>query len=98
MSLNFRVSGFNVLVINKLSFDLSLDVFKKFRRALDEEWMGKDNFSTIFPGLVESIHVKLPDKTVEIMMTEVFGKDFALELMNVFDKELFAVGDPGYRR
>ncbi len=60
--------------------------------------MSKDNFSTIFPGLVESIHVKLPDKAVEIMMTEVFGKDFALELMNVFDKELFAVGGPGYGR
>lgn len=60
--------------------------------------MGEDNLSTIFPGLVESIHVKLSDKTVEIMMTEVFGKNFALKFMDVFDKELFAVGDPGYGR
>ena len=58
--------------------------------------MGEDNLSIIFPGFVESIHVKLPDKTVEIMMTEVFGKNFGLKFMDVFDKELFAVGDPGY--
>lgn len=57
--------------------------------------MSEDNFGLIFPGLVESIHVELSDEAVEVAMSEVFGKDLALEFINVFDQELFAVGCPG---
>ncbi len=38
--------------------------------------MSKDDFGMIFPGLVESMHVELPDEAVKIVMPEVFGKDF----------------------
>ena len=57
--------------------------------------MSEDNFGLIFPGLVESIHVELSDEAVEVAMSEVFGKDLALEFINVFDQELFPVGCPG---
>ena len=60
--------------------------------------MTEDNLRVVFPGLVESIHVKLSNETVEIMMTEVFGEDVGLECMDVFDNELIAVGGPGYGR
>ena len=45
---------------------------------------------------VETVHVELSNKAIDFLMSEVSGKDYLLELDNIFDNELKAIAGPVY--
>jgi len=59
-----------------------------------EEGMTEDVFAGVFSGFVEAVHVKLSDEAVNIPMSEVFGQDLILKVINFFDGKLTTVGHP----
>lgn len=69
-------------------------LIKKVRSILDEVGMRKDVFGGLLSGLVEAVHVELPDEAVDISVPEVFGKDGLLKLLDISDRELFAISRP----
>lgn len=55
--------------------------------------MAEDALRVVCSRFVEAVHVKLTDKAVDFVVSEVAGKDDLLELIDVFDDEL----DPRWR-
>lgn len=43
---------------------------------------------------MEPIHVQLSDKTIDVPMSEVFGENDFLKLVNVFDGKLLPISHP----
>ena len=56
--------------------------------------MTEDIFAGIFAAFVEAVHVELANEGVNVPMSEVFGQDVILEVINLFDGELSAVNHP----
>ena len=52
--------------------------------------MAEDTFGMFLAGLVESVHVELPDETVHLVVAEELGQHHFLEFTNVLDDELSA--------
>ena len=63
-------------------------------RSFQEIRMGKNVFQRIFSAFVKSIHVQLPDKAMNISMSEILGKDGVFKKFNILDRELFAIFCP----
>ena len=49
-------------------------------------------FEVVMLHLVEAIHVELSDEAIHFFVSEISGQDDFLELYDVFDDELKAVG------
>lgn len=64
------------------------------RLVLLKKGMTENVLGGLFPGLVESIHIQLPNEAVDVPVPEVFRQDGFLELLNILDGELFPVGRP----
>lgn len=56
--------------------------------------MTEDIFAGVFAGLVEAVHVELSDEAIDIPVSEEFGQDVVLELIDFFDGKLPSVGHP----
>jgi hypothetical protein len=56
--------------------------------------MTENTFGVIGSAFVEAVHVELPDEGVHFAVTEVFGENYLLELIGIFNDELGAVGSP----
>lgn len=56
--------------------------------------MTKYIFGGLLSRFVESIHIQLTNKAVDVPMSKVFGQDNLLKLLNVFYGELFAICRP----
>lgn len=56
--------------------------------------MTKYIFGGFLSGFVKPIHIELPNKTVDISMPKIFRQNNLLEFLNIFDDELFSVGQP----
>ena len=56
--------------------------------------MTEDVFGRFFPGLVKSIHVKLPNEAIDVPMTEIFRQDNFFKFINVLDGKFFSIGEP----
>lgn len=50
--------------------------------------MAEDAPRILFPGLVETIHIKLSDKAVDVSMPKVLRQNDFLKFIDVFDDEL----------
>jgi hypothetical protein len=59
-----------------------------------EARMAEDIFAGILARLMEAVHVELPNEAIDIPVPEEFGKDMVLELIDLLDGELAAVGHP----
>ena len=64
------------------------------RLSFQEEGMAEDIFAGVFATFVEAVHIKLTDEGVDIAVTEVFGEDVVLEVIDLFDGELAPVSHP----
>jgi hypothetical protein len=67
---------------------------EKMSMPSEEIGMTKDVFAGVLTGLVESIHVELPDEAVDVPVPEEFGEDVVLKLINFLDGKLASVGHP----
>ena len=56
--------------------------------------MAKYTFSMITSGFVESIHVKLSNKTIDFVVSKVSWKNYLLKFINIFNDELSSRGGP----
>jgi hypothetical protein len=59
-----------------------------------EQKVLKGVFLIFLPGLVEVIHVQLPDKWCVIVMPEVHGEHGLRELLDFLDDKAFAAAGP----
>ena len=59
-----------------------------------EVWMTEDIFARVFPAFVEAVHVELSDEGVYITVSEVFGENMILEVIDLFDGEFPSVDHP----
>lgn len=59
-----------------------------------KEGVAEDVLGGLLAGLVEAVHVELPDEAVDVAVSEELGQDGLLELVDVPDGELFPVGGP----
>lgn len=59
-----------------------------------EKGMTKDIFAGILAGLMEAIHIELPDEAVNVPVPKIFREDMILKLIDFFDGELASVGHP----
>ena len=64
------------------------------RLPSEEVWVTEDVLAGVFATFVEAIHVKLSYERVDISVSEVFGEDVVLEVIDLFDGELPSVGHP----
>jgi hypothetical protein len=78
------------LIILDFAFNKGEDVSLPF----EEVWMAEDIFAGILTTLVEAVHVELANEGVDVAMSEIFGEDLILELIDVSDGELAAVTHP----
>lgn len=62
----------------------------------DEIGVTENIFTGVFTTLVEAVHVQLSDERVDISVSEIFWEDVVLEVIYLFDRELFPVGHPMY--
>ena len=62
--------------------------------SFQEEGMAEDILAGVFATFVEAVHVELSDERVDVAVSEVFGEDVVLEVVNLFDGELASVGHP----
>lgn len=56
--------------------------------------MTENILAGVFARLMEAVHVELSNKTVDVVMPEMFGQDLILKLVDLFDGELSAIGHP----
>ena len=56
--------------------------------------MTEDTLSVICTGLMEAVHVQLPDEAVDFVVAEIARQDNLLELRNILDDELAARWSP----
>ena len=77
-----------------LVFDFAFDEVEQLRMSPLEEGMAEDVLGGVFSAFVEAVHVELADEGVDVAVSEVFGEDVILEVINFFDGELAAVGHP----
>ena len=56
--------------------------------------MFKSAFEIIMFGLMKTIHIKLPNKTVDFIMPKVFGQDKFLKFDDVLNGKLCSVRRP----
>jgi len=89
-----RRGSLGLLVPILLQLDLSLDQMQKLRMSPQEARMAEDIFAGILARLMEAVHVELPNEAIDIPVPEEFGKDMVLELIDLLDGELAAVGHP----
>lgn len=66
------------------------------RLPSQEKGVTKDIFAGILAGLMEAIHIELPDEAVNVPMPEIFGEDMILKLIDFLDGKLTTVGHPMY--
>lgn len=67
---------------------------KNLRLPTQEEGVAEDIFAGVLATLVEAIHVKLTNEGVDIAVSEVFGEDVVLEVIDLLDGKLAPVGHP----
>ncbi len=58
--------------------------------------MTKNTLGIVFTGFMETIHVQLPNKTINFFMPEIFGENNLLKFIDVFDDKFFAICPPEY--
>lgn len=56
--------------------------------------MAKNVLAWIFPTFVETIHVELSDKRIDVSVSKVFWEDMILKLIDLFDGKFTAIGHP----
>ncbi len=56
--------------------------------------MGENNFYRVLSALVETIHVQLSDKAVNVSVPEVFRKDGLLKKWHILDSEFLEIISP----
>jgi hypothetical protein len=56
--------------------------------------MAENIFGRLFARFVETVHVELPNKAVNVSVPEILGQNSLLELLYVFDGEFFTVLRP----
>ena len=56
--------------------------------------MAKNTFCMVSSTFVKAVHVQLPYKGINFVMSEVFGQDYLLKFVDVFDNELLAGKSP----
>jgi len=88
----------------KRSFDFFLDfvlVFYFTPHKMEDvglpsqkKGMTENIFAGVFTALVKAIHIELSNERVDIPVSEIFGEDMFLKLINLFDGELTSVGHP----
>ena len=64
------------------------------RVVLQEIGVAEYIFGRLLPRFVEPVHIQLPDEAVDVLVSEVFGQDCLLELVDVLDREFFPVARP----
>lgn len=74
--------------------DFASDHVEDLGLSSQEERMTEDVFAGVFATLVEAVHIELSNEGVDVAVSEVFGKDVVLEVINLFDGELPSVGHP----
>jgi hypothetical protein len=61
---------------------------------LEEAFMFEGAFVIVVFDFVKTIHIELPDKTVNFVMSEIFGQHYFLKFVDIADDELAAIGGP----
>lgn len=51
-------------------------------------------FTGIFSAFMESIHIELSNEGVDISVSEIFGEDVILEVIDLFDGKLTTIRHP----
>ena len=85
---------FIFLIVFFIILDFSLNEVEDLRLPSKEVWVTEDVFAGVFATFVEAIHVKLSDERVDISVSEVFGEDVVLEVIDLFDGKFPSVGHP----
>jgi hypothetical protein len=67
---------------------------ERLRSVPVEEGMAEDAFGEFIAGLVEAIHVELPDEAVHLVVPEEAGKHHLLKLAHILNHELPARSSP----
>ena len=89
-----RDVGFELLVCPLLVLDLAPDEGEEMGLTTEEEGVAEDILAGILAGLVEAVHVELPDEAIDVPVPEEFGEDVFLELIDLLDGKLAAVAHP----
>lgn len=56
--------------------------------------MAKNVLAWIFPTLMETIHVELSNKRIDVSVSKIFREDMVLKLINLFDGKFTSIGHP----
>jgi len=56
--------------------------------------MAKNVLAWIFPTLVETIHVELSNKRIDVTVSKIFREDMVLKHINLFDGKFTSIGHP----
>lgn len=56
--------------------------------------MAENTFGAVFTRFVEAIHIKLTDEAIDFFVPKISGKDDLLELVDVLDGKVPAIGAP----
>ncbi len=86
--------GPGLLVGPLLVLDLAPDEGEEMGLAAEEEGVAEDILAGILAGLVEAVHIELPDEAIDVPVSEVFGEDVFLEFVDLLDGKLAAVAHP----
>ena len=89
-----RIWCFIFLIVFFIVLDFSLNEVEDLRLPPEEVWVTEDVLAGVFATFVEAIHVKLSYERVDISVSEVFGEDVVLEVIDLFDGEFPSVGHP----
>lgn len=58
--------------------------------------MTKYTFGIVFPRFMKTIHVELPDKTIDFLMPEILWKHDFLEFVDILNNKILARRPPKY--
>ncbi len=77
-----------------LGFDFAFNKVQDLWLPAEEEGMAEDVFAGVFSTFVKAVHVELANERVDVAVSEVFGEDMILEVVDLLDGELASVSHP----
>lgn len=85
---------FFILLCPVIGLYFSLNFNQKTWLPFRKRFMKENIFGWVLPALVEPVHIELSDKTVHVIMPEVFGEYDLFKLLNVLYRKSFLVFGP----
>ena len=82
------------IIFFQLVLDFSSNKMQNLCVSPQKVRMAKYILGRLLATLMETIHIELPNKTVDVAMPKVLGKDILLKFLDVLNGKLFSIGHP----